>query len=106
MSERFGSVVGVAVSAMTGVGGEACALASGCGKRLFVAMTERLGSVVGVAMFTHLTGMSGVTAVFAVGLGYFIIVVVSELCNLLGVGVRRIVLTGIGLYALVGAGGC
>ena len=70
------------------------------------AVTESCGLTVGVAMSASLAGMGSIAAVFAIGLGYFIVVVVSELCNLLGVGVRRIVLTGIGLYALVGAGGC
>ena len=45
MSERFGSIIGVAVSAMTGVGGEACALAGGSGDALLVAVTERLNLV-------------------------------------------------------------
>ena len=68
-------------------------------------VTKSRNAIISVAVITYCTGVGGIALVLTVRSSHFRGVAVTERCNVLGIGVRSIVLAGVGLKTVSYAGG-
>ena len=67
-------------------------------------VTKSRNAIISVAVITYGTGVGGIALVLTVRNSHFRGVAVTERCNVLGIGVRSIVLAGVGLKTVSYAG--
>ena len=68
-------------------------------------VTKSRNAIISVAVITYGTGVGGIALVLTVRSSHFRGIAVTERCNVLGIGVRSIVLAGVGLKTVSYAGG-